>query len=82
MNVAKYNRIDVFNELVKPKGTFDYIKCEKLLGDNYSNFVGFCHAIDLIPEEIVSMNVVSFNETSNVTFAIKLVDGREIRLEA
>lgn len=81
MNVAKYNRIDVFNELVKPKGTFDCVSCEKLLGDNYNNFVEFCHAIDLIPEEIASMTIVSFNESSNVTFAVKLADGTEIRLD-
>lgn len=81
MNVAKYNRIDVFNELVKPKGTFDYHKCEKLLGDNYNNFVGFCDAIELIPEEITSMTIVSFNDSSSVTFEIKLMNGSEIRLD-
>ena len=81
MNVAKHNRIDVFKELIKPKGTFDYVSCEKLLGDNYNNFIEFCHAIDLIPEKITSMTIVSFNETSNVTFAIKLDDGSEIQLE-
>lgn len=81
MYAAKHNRIDVFNELVKPKGTFDYHKCEKLLGDNYSSFVGFCEAIELIPEEITSMTIVSFNDSSNVTFAIKLTNGSEIRLD-
>ena len=76
------SRIDVFNELTKPKGTFDYEKCCKLLGDNYDSFVNFCEAIKLIPEEIDHLEVVSFNDTNNTAFfSIMLLNGNRLDLE-
>lgn len=83
MSKKHINRIDVFTELVRPKEAFDYDKCERLLGKNYGNFVEFCQAVSIIPEEIAHMDVVSFpdNDHDPVTFIIELVDGSKISLE-
>lgn len=81
----KIDRIDVFTELTRSEGRFDFKKCEKLLGDNYDNFARFCQAVQLIPEDIKAMTVVSFpdNESENApaTFLIELSDGQKIMLE-
>ena len=85
MSKKKIDRIDVFNELTKSGGSFDFKKCEKILGDNYNNFARFCQAIELIPEDIKEMTVVSFPDigTNNApaTFLIELNDGQKITLE-
>ena len=83
MSKKHIDRINVFTELVGQEETFDYEKCEKLLGDNYDSFVNFCQAIRIIPEEISHMSVVSFPDNNHdpVKFIIELVDGNKISLE-
>lgn len=82
MKGLKSNRVDVFTELTQPKGTFDFNKCCRLLGDNYDNFVNFCQAVKLIPESIDTMEVVSFEDKSNtVLFSITLINGNHIEME-
>lgn len=82
MDGSRNNRINVFNELTKPKGTFDYEKCCKLLGDNYDSFVNFCEAIKLIPEEIDCLEVQSFDNVKHTAFfSIMLLNGERIDLE-
>lgn len=83
MSKKHINRIDVFTELVNPKSTFDYDKCSKLLGDRYDSFVEFCHALQIIPEEISHVEVLSFpdNDYDPVTFTVELINGEKIKLE-
>ena len=84
MPKKEINRIDVFAKLVAPKGTFDYKLCEELLGDHYNNFVNFCQAIEIIPEDISKMKVVSFPEHGDdgpAQFCIEFMDGHTITLE-
>lgn len=82
MNGSTASRVDVFNELTRPKGTFDYEKCCKLLGDNYDSFVNFCDAVKVIPEEIESLEVVNFNDKRNTAFySITMMDGKRLDLE-
>lgn len=72
-------RIEIFSELTSPSGSFDYDKCSQLLGDYYDNFMRFCDEIDLIPEDIESMEIVEVcPERSKVIYKTKLCNG-EIR---
>ena len=67
------SRIDIFSELTSPSGTFDYDKCSQILGDYYDNFVRFCDAIDLIPEDIESVEIVEVcPEKGKVIYSAKL----------
>lgn len=77
------SRIDVFAELVNPNSTFDYDKCNELLGDRYNSFIEFCQAVQIIPEEISHMKVTSFPGDIHdpVTFEIELDNGDKIVLE-
>jgi hypothetical protein len=75
-------RIDVFSELTSPKGTFDYDMCCQLLGDNYDNFVRFCEAARLIPEDIDTMDVLEISpERHKVIFEVSLVSGEKMQFE-
>lgn len=72
-------RIEIFSELTSPSGSFDYDKCSQLLGDYYDNFMRFCDEIDLIPEDIESMEIVEVcPERNKVIYKTKLCNG-EIR---
>ena len=75
-------RIDVFTELTSPKGTFDYDRCCKLLGDNYDNFVRFCDTVRLIPEEIDTMDVIEISrEKGKAIFSVSLTNGETMQFE-
>ena len=78
----KISRIDVFSELTSPKGTFDYEKCSQMLGDYYDNFVRFCDAIDLIPEDIESMKIVEVcPERNKVIYSVTQTNGEKKQFE-
>jgi hypothetical protein len=84
MSIKQPTRIDVFTELTSPKGTFDYEKCCKLLGDDYDSFVKFCDAVKLIPEEIETMEVVNLNiprDNKKVIFEVCLTSGEKMQFE-
>ena len=81
MEGIKTTRIDVFSELVSPKGTFDYDKCSQLLGENYDSFVYFCDAVNQIPEEIDTMTVMESETSSALHFEVTTRDGQTIVME-
>ena len=81
MEGIKTTRIDVFSELVSPKGTFDYDKCSQLLGENYDSFVYFCDAVNQIPEEIDTMTVMESEASSALHFEVTTRDGQTIVME-
>ena len=81
MEGKRTTRIDVFSELVSPKGTFDYTKCSQLLGENYDSFVYFCDAVNQIPEEIDKMSVMKSETSSALHFEVTTRDGKTIVLE-
>ena len=76
-------RIDVFSELTSPDGVFDFQKCEDLLGDNYDNFIRFCDQVQLIPEEIETLEVINVSpERHKAIFGVTLCDGESIQFES
>ena len=81
MQGNKTTRIDVFSELVSPKGTFDYDKCSQLLGENYDSFVYFCDAVNQIPEDIETMTMTESESSSALHFEISTRDGKTIVME-
>lgn len=81
MRGNKTTRIDVFSELVSPKGTFDYDKCSQLLGENYDSFVYFCDAVNQIPEDIETMTMTESESSSALHFEISTRDGKTIVME-
>lgn len=75
-------RVDIFSELTSPSGTFDYDKCSQILGDYYDNFVRFCDAIDLIPEEIESVEITNVcPEKRKVIYSATLCNGETVQME-
>lgn len=74
-------QIDVFAELTCREGTFDYDTCYKLLGDNYDSFVSLCDGIRLIPEEILTLDVVDLPTNGKAIFTVSLANGDTIRME-
>ena len=76
-------RIDVFSELTSPDGVFDFQRCENLLGENYDNFIRFCDQVQLIPEEIETLEVINVSpERHNAIFGVTLCDGESIQFES
>lgn len=79
---CKKTRIDIFNELTAPQGTFDYERCDMLLGDNYEKFVNFCDQVRLIPEEIATLDILEvIPDQDKIIFTVSLVDGEEFQFE-
>jgi hypothetical protein len=84
MSLKQPTKIDVFNELVSPKGTFDYDRCCQLLGQDYDSFVQFCDAIKLIPDEIDTLSVKDFVDDRHgrkVIFEVSLNSGDKMQFE-
>lgn len=76
-------RIDVFSELTSPDGVFDFQRCENLLGENYDNFIRFCDQVQLIPEEIETLEVINVSpERHKAIFGVTLCDGESIQFES
>ena len=75
-------RVDIFSELTSPSGTFDYDKCSQILGEYQDNFVRFCDAIDLIPEEIESVEITNVcPEKQKVIYSATLCNGETVQME-
>ena len=77
----KTTRIDVFSELVSPKGTFDHEKCSQLLGKNYDSFVYFCDAVNQIPEDIATITMTESESANALRFEVSTRDGKTIIME-
>ncbi len=76
-------RIDVFSELTSPDGVFDFQRCENLLGENYDNFIRFCDQVQLIPEEIETLEVIDVSpERHKAIFGVTLCDGESMQFES
>ena len=76
-------RIDVFSELTSPDGVFDFQRCENLLYENYDNFIRFCDQVQLIPEEIETLEVINVSpERHKAIFGVTLCDGESIQFES
>ena len=76
-------RIDVFSELTSPDGVFDFQRCENLLGENYDNFIRFCYQVQLIPEEIETLEVIDVSpERHKAIFGVTLCDGESMQFES
>lgn len=83
----KKSRIEVFSELTSKEGIFDYEKCSDLLGDNYDDFIKFCDYVQLIPEEIESMKMVTVEPPANMNvkkaiFHLELSNGDSMQFES
>ena len=76
-------RIDVFSELTSPDGVFDFQRCENLLGENYDNFIRFCDQVQLIPEEIETLEVINVSpERHKAIFGVTLSNGESLQFES
>lgn len=76
-------RIDVFSELTSPDGVFNFQRCEDLLGDNYDNFIRFCDHVQLIPEDIETLEVIDVSpERHKAIFGVTLCGGESLQFES
>lgn len=72
--------MNILSQIVTNDGEFDDEKCQRILGDYYDNFIGFCNHLQIL-DDVERVGLSEFAH-GKAKFSIETKDGTLIEIES